>query len=84
MNVYPNPASESLTIEFYSASEQTLEITITKLSGKRVQQFDFKTLPFYTQKIQMERLRKLSSGTYILTIKNEAGKLFSRRVLLEN
>ena len=84
MNVYPNPASESLTIEFYSASEQTLEVTITKLSGKRVQQFDFKTLPFYTQKIQMERLRKLSSGNYILTIKNEAGKLFSRRVLLEN
>jgi serine protease AprX len=84
INVYPNPPKETIMLEFYSAKEQNIELSITKVSGKLVKQTLFKVLPFFTNTVQIELPKKMSAGTYILSVKNEAGEQFNRRILLEN
>ena len=84
LNVFPNPASESMRVEFYSGTEQQVEIGITKLLGKRVLEQNQKVLPYHTNSIQIDFPRRMSAGNYILTIKNEAGREFSRRIVIAN
>lgn len=84
LNVYPNPAVGSLVIDFYSATEQQIQISVTKLSGKRVQDQRVKVLPFYNNPIQFDFSRRMSSGNYIITVTNAAGQVFSRRIVISN
>jgi hypothetical protein len=84
LNAYPNPASESLAVAFYSGKAQTITLSLTKISGKLMQEQMIEVLPYHTNTLQFEFTRRVSSGTYILAIKNESGELFTRRIVIRN
>ena len=84
LNAFPNPASESLAVAFYSGKAQTIVMSLTKLSGKLVQEQEIDVLPYHTNTLQFEFSRRVSAGSYILAIKNESGTVFTRRILISN
>lgn len=84
LNAYPNPASESLAVAFYSGKAQTITLSLTKISGKLVQEQMIQVLPYHTNTIQFEFTRRVSSGTYMLSIKNESGEVFTRQIIIRN
>lgn len=84
LNAYPNPASESVSVTFYSAKSQNLILSLTKISGKLAQEQILQVLPYHINTLQFAFNRRISSGTYILAIKNELGEVFSKQIIIRN
>lgn len=80
VNVYPNPFIEGLSLEFFSKTDQEIKITVTKLSGKKVYSEIARVYPYVNTLIQLEKMKKLSAGTYVITIET-GSRSFIRRVI---
>ena len=80
VNVFPNPFIEGLSLEYYSITEQEITVTVHKLSGKRIYEEKVKVYPFVNNLIQLEKLRKVSSGTYTVTV-NNGKSTFVKRII---
>jgi subtilisin family serine protease len=80
VNVFPNPFIEGLSLEFFSTSEQEITVTVHKLSGKRVYEEKIKVYPFVNNLIQLEKLKKVSSGTYTVSV-NNGKNVFVKRII---
>ena len=80
VNVYPNPFIEGLTLEFYSNTEQQIEIEIRKVSGKLLASEKKSVYPLFNNVIQMDNVRRLSSGMYIVNV-IVGGKMLTRKVV---
>jgi len=80
VNVFPNPFIEGLSLEYFSTTEQEITVTVHKLSGKRVYEEKVKVYPFVNNLIQLEKLRKVSSGTYTVTV-NNGKSTFVKRII---
>lgn len=83
VNVYPNPFIEGLSIEYFSTTEQEIQITVHKASGKRVYQEKVKVYPYLNTPIQLENVKKLSSGIYTVTV-NNGKQSFVRRIVKQD
>jgi len=80
VNVYPNPFIDGLTIEFYSNTEQQIEIEIRKVSGKLLASERKIVYPLFSNVIQMDNVRRLSAGMYIVNV-IAGGKVMTRKVI---
>ena len=83
VNVYPNPFIEGLSLEYFSTTEKEIQITVHKASGKKVYQEKVKVYPYLNTPIQLENLRKLSSGIYTVTV-NNGKQSFVRRIVKQD
>jgi hypothetical protein len=77
-------ADRDSLLNAYSGKAQTITMSLTKISGKLMQEQMIEVLPYHTNTLQFEFTRRVSSGTYILAIKNESGELFTRRIVIRN
>jgi serine protease AprX len=80
VNLYPNPFIEGLSIEYYSASDQNLEIEILTASGKRIARESFKVYASVNNLLQLEQVRKLKQGEYLVAVKT-GSKSFFRKII---
>ncbi|HYG15386.1 MAG TPA: T9SS type A sorting domain-containing protein, partial [Bacteroidia bacterium] len=73
LNVYPNPVSASLTVEFDLADNQEVTIEVTDVTGKVVSSI----LPATSLNAGVQRLSanlgNLSEGVYFVAIKTDNG-----------
>ena len=75
LDVYPNPASEYLTIE----SERSIQaLRLVQIDGKIVYEFSPKNS---TNSVQIS-VEKLPNGVYLLQAQTEAG-MITRRVIVQ-
>ncbi len=80
VNVYPNPFIEGVTVEFYSTSEQDIQVKIFKLSGKQIAEEKVHVYPYVNNMMQLEKVRRLSSGQYVVSVITPT-RTFSRQVI---
>ena len=80
VNVYPNPFIEGVTVEFYSTSEQDIQVKIFKLSGKQIAEEKIHVYPYVNNLIQLDKIRKLNSGQYVVSVITPT-RTFSRQVI---
>ncbi|MEZ5172243.1 MAG: S8 family serine peptidase [Bacteroidia bacterium] len=79
VNVYPNPFIDGVSIEFYTEKEQDVVVLINKMNGKKIEEEQFHVLPFGNNLLQLNKVKKLKSGQYIVTIQTPAGQ-YSRQI----
>src|SRR6185369_14532526 len=77
LNVYPNPASNSITVMLNSESSSTATMEITNLMGQTV----------YANQIQPENANtinteKFENGIYMLRV-TEDGQVFNKKFIIE-
>jgi serine protease AprX len=80
VNVYPNPFIDGVTVEFYSTSEQDIQVKIFKLSGKQIAEEKIHVYPYVNNQIQLDKIRKLNSGQYVVSVITPT-RTFSRQVI---
>ena len=67
--LYPNPASEFITIEFANSMGEDTEIRLYDMSGKLVLRQDLGMLPYGNNSIRIE-LDALTSGLYFYELQS--------------
>ncbi len=79
VNVYPNPFIEGVSLEFYTEKEQDITVTIFKSNGKKLDSEQFRVYPFANNLLQLDKVKKLKSGQYIVTVQTAVGQ-YSRQI----
>lgn len=79
VTVYPNPASEQLTLEYLLSQPSTSVILLTDMTGKVLQQ---NTTKVNKGKKEFLDLKSYTAGSYILRIKL-AEKSINRKIIIE-
>jgi len=75
LNCYPNPVSETATIEFeLKNSAQNVNVVVTDLNGKVVLRFDLGAQAAGSQSISFDA-SQLASGTYVYLINADRNRL---------
>jgi hypothetical protein len=68
INIFPNPVSDKLTVQFSRAQQQDFKIILTDLSGRIVVSLEGKATEGINQ--QEVDLKNISQGTYIIHMKS--------------
>lgn len=68
VNVFPNPFNSGLTIEFYSASAQNVEVIIANVNGKVMKKQVFSAQAFANNRFEFSRLENLNDAAYVIKI----------------
>ena len=76
VRVYPNPTTETLTVDFTTPTAGAVTLSLTNLLGQRVRTLPEERLPpgQYNRNLS---LHGLSAGAYTLRVETEAGSLSS-------
>lgn len=82
MNVYPNPASEVITLSYSLAEEADVECTLTALNGQVAETYYSKKQEPGTQKEVLEIPSSVTPGLYLLNL-TVNGKAISRRIIIK-
>jgi len=80
--VYPNPASEVLTIKYEVASSGDVELSLYNLAGQRILESDQPSVPTGTQTIALN-ISNLPAGVYVYTLREGRG-VVSGRIIKKN
>ena len=80
-NVYPNPTSGNLTIEFTTSSAQAVSVSVINLIGEQVATL-FEGTVVVGQHREIADLSDLSAGIYMLRI-DMNGKTVTRKLIVE-
>ena len=67
-SVYPNPAKNNLTLDFYSDNYEKTTFTLNDILGKRIQDYTFITTKG-NNKVKLD-LNNLNDGVYLINFKN--------------
>ena len=78
MNVYPNPFTESATIEFSIPQNEVCDIMLTDVTGVKLQ--EFRHLESGT--ITIDR-KGLSTGIFFVHLIGENGLKFHQKVIIQ-
>lgn len=81
-SVWPNPASETLNIQFMEDS-RNVTINISDLLGRVIMSREIDQI-YANDRIQMELNKDMSDGTYILTIQSDDAAPFSKEFIKRN
>lgn len=76
LQVYPNPASDEVTVDFNFPGEQIVEAFVTNIAGKKVAQLDF-------QKEKKICVKEYSKGIYVLHIKLLNGEKMAQKIVVQ-
>ncbi len=78
--IYPNPFTNTLTMDYVSESDDVLQLAITDLSGRVVSKMD-KSITKGSNKITWSNLDHLSSGHYYIKVTSlESGFSYLRKL----
>ncbi|MBE0662057.1 MAG: T9SS type A sorting domain-containing protein [Bacteroidales bacterium] len=80
LNIYPNPASQTMFVGFNSTDNSPVEISITDLSGRSIQQQSFGPLVQGQHNLQLD-ISKLKSGIYLVQLKNGEHTLSNKLIV---
>jgi hypothetical protein len=69
LNIYPNPSSQTLFVGFNSTVSAPVEVSITDLNGRIIQQQNFGILSQGQHNLQLD-ISKLEKGIYLVQLKN--------------
>jgi hypothetical protein len=77
--LYPNPAHKTATLEFLSAADEKISLTITDVLGKVVRE---QVLEGHSgqNKIELENLAYLHNGIYIISLSNSSQLVYHKLV----
>jgi len=78
ISVFPNPAKDHVTIQFYTSDAQAVTIVLTNMAGKTVLTMH-KMLATGNQAVGVT-LTDLPAGTYLLSVQNNEGMVATRSV----
>lgn len=70
LNVYPNPFTENLVVEYSTQSNQQVEFSLYNIAGSVIKRFIFNSVGKNTQTLDFEN-ENLKSGIYLLMMKPE-------------
>ncbi|HET6244915.1 MAG: S8 family serine peptidase [Bacteroidetes bacterium] len=71
---FPNPFSNSLTLEYFSKEEQQIKIEVFDFSGKNVFSKEFKSGKNSFSRFTLDESEKWSSGLYLLIYNSPSGR----------
>ena len=81
LNVYPNPTSGQLTIDFYLATEKNIKLELTDMYGRNVKQIT--TTQFHSGQNSMHLdLYNSSSGIYFLKVSGDE-MMYTKKIVLQ-
>lgn len=78
VSLYPNPFIEGITLELYSSTDQTVQVEILSNSGKRIARDSFKVLGRINNLIQMEQVRRLKQGEYLVSVQTTSQRFVKK------
>ena len=73
LNVYPNPFSDNLVVEYSTPSNQRVEFSLFNMTGSMIKRFVFNSVGKNTQTLNFGN-ENLKSGIYLLMMKPENGE----------
>lgn len=79
-NVFPNPATASLNVDFVANSSFSGTVSLTDLSGKTVRSFETRNFTAGFNSISAN-ISDINSGVYLLVIRGNGGNISSRVVI---
>ncbi len=79
--VYPNPFQSSISLGFFSTIQQNVEIKLYNSIGQVVYENKKKVAGNGNTLISLNGLISLPQGLYLVTIKEESGKVFTSKVV---
>ena len=83
-NIFPNPFSDEINLEIYSAIKSDLQISLFNISGQKNYQVTQGVIEG-KQNIQLNLKNiRLENGAYILHIKEKDGQVQSRKLIFQN
>lgn len=71
VKVYPNPASENITLSFETENAEKMNVTIYSITGQKVLENNFSAQSGLNQK--MINVENLETGVYIIKLKSSLG-----------
>ena len=80
--LYPNPAKAITCLEFKLPTSTSCAVTLTNPMGQTLQTLHQGTLARGTQRVFLDA-STLSSGPYLVTLTTDAGRRWSKRLLVE-
>ena len=80
LNVYPNPFTENLVVEYSIPTTQRVEFSLINISGAVIKRFEFNSSGKCTQTLNFEN-ENLRSGFYFLMMKPEYGEKQTIKVI---
>ena len=79
ISIFPNPAGNSFIVSFELETPKILNITLTDLSGKELQEFSLANIRYVNEEIDVSGL---SAGVYFLRI-SFSNKSISSKIVVE-
>jgi hypothetical protein len=80
INIYPNPATDILNVEFYQSNGHTYKITLSNILNQKIRQFSF--TPRNGNKLQIKKSKEIIDGIYILQFRDmKTNEEFSQQVI---
>jgi hypothetical protein len=77
-SIFPNPASNEVTVSFHSTHEKTMSIKLVDITGKIVKTIQIKaTVGSNTAKIAIPNI---SNGQYIISIDSDVGNVYREKI----
>jgi hypothetical protein len=80
LNVYPNPFTENLVVEYSSQTNQLVEFSLCTITGSVIKRFAYNSVGKCTKNLNFEN-ENLKSGLYLLTMKLQNGESKTIKVL---
>ena len=80
--LYPNPAKAITCLEFELPTSTPCAVTLTNAMGQTVETLHQGTLARGTQRVFLDA-STLASGPYLVTLTTDAGRRWSKRLLVE-
>jgi hypothetical protein len=75
--IFPNPASQKVTVVFRTGTTGRTDIMLHDMSGREIQHLSNENTSGVMETLQLN-IENLSSGIYLVSIKNENGLATSR------
>jgi hypothetical protein len=82
-SVYPNPASNIVSVKFEAKADQVYDIGLIDVSGRKLKEVEYISTSINQQAMQLE-VDKIGSGLYFISISDRLGNNRSKQIKIEN
>ncbi|MEP7264728.1 MAG: T9SS type A sorting domain-containing protein [Bacteroidota bacterium] len=82
MNIYPNPATDRISISFNVPVKDITEVNLYSLQGKKIAALNFEKQSINS--ILPLQLPKLDDGVYFISVKTQSGNELQKKIVILN
>jgi hypothetical protein len=82
LRVYPNPTSINCYAEFSTTASSSVQVTLTDITGKDIWSRKEKTTAHELSKVEIP-LKRVSAGTYLVTLRTPSGKPVTKEIIVQ-